>query len=390
MSTPPVLPYQTSLGFDPSACAFPRPHWPLLPGWQARHWAWQAAPELQASGGWQSYSRARYALRAALAAAGVGPGTRVLAPAYHCRTLIDPALALGAEVLLYPLSSTLQPLTEALEQALQASTPPKALVLTHFLGQPLPDESLRRWVELARARGVSVLEDCSHLCIPALWRDPQVLAGRLGDYAVASHYKFFPGGDGAALWWRAGRSAPATPRPSGSWAGLKGLAATLDPRQPPRASASTSTSLGEDRQTPAAQLSQHYRPEHEGRQALWSADLLRRHTQLDALVAQRRTHYAAWHALATTLTLARPLWQTQPAVPYAYPLLLEAPVAERFARLKRQGLPMWRWDDMAVSGCPVAQDYRLRLVHLPCHQSLTDADMAAMTRLVQTELGGAA
>ena len=45
---------------------------------------------------------------------------------------------------------------------------------------------------------------------------------------------------------------------------------------------------------------------------------------------------------------------------------------------------------MAVSGCPVAQDYRLRLVHLPCHQSLTDADMAAMTRLVHAELGGAA
>jgi len=390
MSCPPVLSYQASLGFDPSACAFARPRWPLLPRWQAGHWAWQAAPELQAPGGWQSYSRARYALRAALAAAGVSPGSRVLAPAYHCRTLIDPALTLGAEVLLYPLTHTLQPLADALEPALQAANAPKALVLTHFLGQALPDEVLSHWVERAHARGIAVVEDCSHLCIPALWRDPKVLAGRAGDYAVASHYKFFAGSDGAALWWQSGRAAPAAPRPGGIWAGLKGLAATLDPRQPPPLAGTEQASLGEDRLTPGAQLSPHYRPEHEGQRALWSSDRLRRHTQLDALVARRRAHYAAWQTLTVTLQRGRPLWSSQPAVPYAYPLLLDAPVAERFARLKRQGLPMWRWDDMAVSGCPVAQDFRLRLVHLPCHQSLSEADMAAMTSLLRAELGAAA
>ncbi|WP_374434150.1 hypothetical protein [Inhella sp.] len=101
-----------------------------LPRWKARHWSWQAAPGLQAYGGWQSYSHARYSLRAALA--------------YHFRTLIDPALALSTEVLPYPLTRTLQPLADALEPELQDANAPTALVLTHFPEQSLPDEVLSR------------------------------------------------------------------------------------------------------------------------------------------------------------------------------------------------------------------------------------------------------
>jgi dTDP-4-amino-4,6-dideoxygalactose transaminase len=41
---------------------------------------------------------------------------------------------------------------------------------------------------------------------------------------------------------------------------------------------------------------------------------------------------------------------------------------------------------MAVSACPVATGYRTQLLHLPCHQGLSDAQMNWMLALVKDVL----
>jgi hypothetical protein len=38
---------------------------------------------------------------------------------------------------------------------------------------------------------------------------------------------------------------------------------------------------------------------------------------------------------------------------------------------------------MAVSACQTATNYRLKLLHLPCHQELTPAQMTWMTSTLQ-------
>jgi dTDP-4-amino-4,6-dideoxygalactose transaminase len=50
--------------------------------------------------------------------------------------------------------------------------------------------------------------------------------------------------------------------------------------------------------------------------------------------------------------------------------------------LKQAGLPIFRWDDMAVSDCAVATRYRSQLLHLPCHQSLSERQMDWMVSVV--------
>jgi len=50
------------------------------------------------------------------------------------------------------------------------------------------------------------------------------------------------------------------------------------------------------------------------------------------------------------------------------------------------GVPVWRWDEMAISNCSVADDYRLHLLHLPCHQSLGEEEMAWMVAAVRIVL----
>lgn len=73
-------------------------------------------------------------------------------------------------------------------------------------------------------------------------------------------------------------------------------------------------------------------------------------------------------------------------VPYMFPLYIDHPERD-FDLLKRLSFPIWRWDEMALSECRVAADYRLHLLHLPCHQSLADDQMTwlvnALRRVLQ-------
>ena len=65
-----------------------------------------------------------------------------------------------------------------------------------------------------------------------------------------------------------------------------------------------------------------------------------------------------------------------------FPLYLEMP-DPHFYYLMRLGVPVWRWDSIAVSDCPTANDYRMHLLHLPCHQSLDEKQMDWMIAAVR-------
>jgi hypothetical protein len=72
-------------------------------------------------------------------------------------------------------------------------------------------------------------------------------------------------------------------------------------------------------------------------------------------------------------------------VPYAFPLLIDA-AGMGFHRLKMAGIPLWRWEDMAITDCAISRDYRLRVLQLPCHQELRAEELGWMIHTVQTLL----
>ena len=55
-----------------------------------------------------------------------------------------------------------------------------------------------------------------------------------------------------------------------------------------------------------------------------------------------------------------------------------------FHLLKLAGIPIWRWEDMALTDCPVAEDYRLRLIQLPCHQELKQMELDWMIGILRS------
>ncbi|WP_164962632.1 DegT/DnrJ/EryC1/StrS family aminotransferase [Rubrivivax sp. JA1026] len=377
--------------FDPAACGFPRPRVPVLaPLTPAQLGAPRPAPATPR----RHYARGRYALQAAYTLAGVGRGGALLAPAYHCRTMLDGALALGAEVVPYPLTPELHPDLDGLRRAAAACrTRPAAVLATHYFGLPRDIAALAAW---CRDEGLALVEDCSHALVEA---DPgapgRAPLGATGRWAVSSPYKFFPCPDGGWLWANGGAPLPAPPRAAGLADEARGLRqAWAQWRRPPVAPDAAALEAafaalapgepGRDWLEHDGGTSADYRGADAGRAGLRVSRWIERRSVLESLVQARRRHYAQWVDALAGLPGLRPLLPALPAhvAPYMVPVLVDEPAA-LFPPLKRLGLPIWRWDDMAVSGCEVSRRYRQGLFHLPCHQALDAAAMAWMTGAVR-------
>ncbi len=374
--------------FDPSDCGFPPPAVSVLPRFRR---ASLASAKLEESAGTQrSYSRGRYALRDAYSLCGVGQSGALLAPAYHCRTMIDPAVSLGAEVALYPVTGELKPDMAALARAVAAAAQPvRALLFTHFFGFP------RDVVETARfckEHDITLIEDCSHVWMPAAARAGIATMGR---YAVFSHYKYVPSEDGAALRGNFDAPLPSRNRSPSARRELAALArllggsrhASLGCSPPPDAAQDSTGECARHWIESTNATSTNYTAADEGMASLRSSSWILRRTDDTVLSQRRRQRYAQWLAGVRNLPGCRPLFPVLPddCVPYMFPLLLDTP-EPYFTRLKYMGMPIWRWDEMAMSDCPTASYYRLRLLHLPCHQELTNEEttwmLSAMARVL--------
>ncbi|WP_296483368.1 DegT/DnrJ/EryC1/StrS family aminotransferase [Rhodoferax sp.] len=389
--------------FDPSGCDFPKPRVPMLAPFSRHTLGYgQANSKNPADDGHSvcHFSRARYALLEAYRQSGVGLEGGLMAPAYHCRTMLDPAICLGAKVILYRLNPDLSVDLSALVTALEkCQHPVKALLATHYFGF---GQNLAQVKSLCDRYAIALIEDCSHVLFAGSDRIVPAAAGtalgKSGRFCVASPYKFFSCEDGGTLWATTAQGLlchkqrrPKLFNEVKSWlrAAQHACAAPLLPDPSTlsdQINAWTSLPLptGQDGPVHDEHASQHYVEADASLQSLAGSRWIMRHTNITRLVDRRRLHYQQWVNAMAGLPHCRTLFPELPhdVVPYAFPLYLEQPETHFYA-LKMLGVPVWRWDDLAVSTCPVATDFRLRLLHLPCHQELTAEQMLWMTSAVQ-------
>lgn len=378
--------------FDPSGCGFPSPQVPLLPAVLGSGWTMARKGAATTDTRW--YRRGRYALHAAYRSCGVGAQGPILLPAYHCRTMIDPAVALGAAVHLYPVRQDLGVDVDRLSELIRsAPVRPRALLATHYFGVRQP--ALGDIHQLCEQHGVSLIEDCSHAFVTGPSSARQLGIGSSGVYATSSFYKFVPSQDGALLWSNQSAPLPEQPKPASwrheaaaLWALGKGLVDSRGPRD--LTTAGEPGPQGRHHLDTTDHVSASYLPQEQDNGALVLSRQLLLHADREAIRLRRRTRFQQWLDALRGVTNARPLFDSLPAdcIPYMFPLLIDDP-ATVFAPLKRVGFPMFRWDSMAVSDCDVAASYRLRMVHLPCHQSLSDRQMAWMASRLLRQLAAA-
>lgn len=375
---------------------FPRPRAPLLPplsGSTAFGRRYADLPAVTDLAAVVCYASGAAAIAMALRAAGIGVGHRVLVPAYHCASMIEPVRAVGAEPILYRLTSTLAADMRDLETHRDAAV--RALLITHYFGFPQDTPALRAFCD---QRGLVLIEDCAHAWFGRFADRPP---GAFGDYAVASVRKFFPVPDGGLL-VSARRPLPASVagvtmaadikagidvlEESFGYGRLGALYFLLGPVLALKTAVWRAVKAWRQRlaSVPAATVGRAYAyidPDAVARPMTRTARGLMRLGAAGRIVARRRRHYRRIAMALEDLAGARPLHPELPesVVPYMFPVLIDRPEAV-FAPLKTMGVPIWRWDALRDTGCPVADRYGQSLFQLPCHQELRDRELEWMIK----------
>lgn len=290
---------------------------------------------------------------AMIASALLPAGSRILLPAYHCPALVEPFIWAGCEVDFYPMTRDLSPCQDYLAARIADCS---AIVLVPFFGLKgsTPGDAGN-----ARQQGCLVIEDLAHAA----------LARQLdGDYGVTSLQKFYPVTTGAELLvadsvtdtrvatlWRNSVLSDNRWR----WRGLHRRIAR-------RITGNNAAETSEYRYLNPADL---------GEPMLANDQRLTARSNHAQIRDNRRRHYQLLARALADSHLGQPLFPALAAddVPYVFPFLLHN--ARHFDSIRQLALPLYRWEEIAPSGCDVSEDYKTRLVQLPCHQDLTDDDL---------------
>lgn len=345
----------------------------------------------------------------ALRLLGIGPGDRVLLPAYHCISMLYPILWRGATPVYYRLLPDTTIDFDHLAAGLASGA--KAVIATHFFGFAQPIEQVRA---LCDAHGAALIEDCAHAFFGR--RNDRPL-GSFGDYAIASPVKFFPVFDGGCLISARHRLDDVILRRGGPAFQIKALLdplerATLYARLRPlgwllRGKTAVWSWL-KRRRTTAGGGAPVIGPSSSGGGAELALDwldvrmsriarlgMLRGRRDSARIAEARRTNYRRLATALSGIPGCRPLRPELPdadTVPYVLPLLVDAP-ALVFPALKHARVPVLRWEDMppeALATCPVAQRYRTELLQLPCHQALRTDEIDWIAKQVRAAVAAAA
>lgn len=369
--------------FNPQRFGFPPPRVPILPTrlrLGGGHWHSGAGEytSVTESRDYRFFSWGRYALLEAFRLSNVGPGGCALIPAYHCRTMLDPALSLGSDVRLYPVDRVLSPDVQAIESLIVDSPiPVRALVATHYFGFP---QCLDQLKVLCNQYDIALIEDCSHAFIRSR---SDLNMGAQGRYVVASPYKFCPTMDGGVLIGN-GLGLPHQLNARGareeivSAVRLMRRARSVQSVLP--GAVSTLAEIVEQEEDHVWEdgraISSAYDPASTTLSGFRLSHWIIRRSNIDHIATQRRKNYSKWLDGVAGIGGCRALYPALPegVVPYMFPLYLERQLPD-FHRLKLLGFPIWRWDSMGVSECAAAMDYRLHLLHLPCHQDIGEREM---------------
>lgn len=344
----------------------------------------------------------RIAIALALREMQVKAGDTVLVPAYHSPSMIPPVLACGATPRFYRIHPDTSVDLDDIAARLDPSV--RVLMVTHYFGFPQPLAALRAFCD---ARGLLLLEDCAHGFFGEYQGKP---FGAWGDYAIASSMKFFPVYEGGCLVSARHRLDGVRLHSPGAGFEAKVALTTLENsfahgrlpllaalfklplaakdrlwRALKAARASGAPGTAAPALAPSSSDSSYdFDPRWlDKRSALFSRLMLKlaSHRRIGAL---RRRHYQTLQAACAGLPGIRPLHPALPdgVYPWVFPLLADAPagLARLCAALGQAGVPYVRfgetlWPGVDAGTCPVSADLSQRLVALPCHQALTEAEL---------------
>lgn len=335
----------------------------------------------------------RIALYYALKYAGIKAGDDVLVPSYHCGSMIEPILWLEANPVFFNLDEKLEVTQIELNKRITPNV--KSLLLTHFFGFPQDVEMIKNF---CMQRKITLIEDCAHSYFTS---KGNVKMGESGDFCIASTVKFFSGTEGGLLVENKNKTTIDL-KPASFKSQLKHIKNYIEQSAQYNrlglfgklakklliSNANNKTTLDN------LALINKYQCTTEETDVLHKHNLIWfdhtqigmqptainkfvwKYTNIDNLISKRITNYNYYLQKLSGVKNIKFLHEQLPTgvVPYIFPLILDFP-KKHFPILKLKGVPIWRWEELVLSDCEVSNNYRLKLIQIPCHQGLKPKEL---------------
>ncbi|MBV8665775.1 MAG: DegT/DnrJ/EryC1/StrS aminotransferase family protein [Burkholderiaceae bacterium] len=352
------------------------------------------APSILNHAGARFVTSGRMAIGLALQQMKIGPGDKVLLPAYNCSSMVEPVISIGATPVFYKIRPDTSVDLDDIEAHLDGNA--KALLVTHYFGFPQTLSVVRR---LCDQRGVMLVEDCAHSFFGGSDTSP---VGAYGDYAIASSMKFFPIFDGGCLVSTRHDIGKIPLRSAGFGFEAKAVLNTLEKgfeygrlkavelllylpmalknlawRKIKNTAPTKYKAFGPG----ASDGGFSFEPSWLDKKSSLCSRVLIALASKSRIAAKRRANYMRLQEALADLPDCRPLFAQLPeeVVPYVFPLVARDP-ARVFPLLKNAGVPVIRfgeflWDGVDETLCPVSVDLSRRVMQFPCHQELKPAEL---------------
>lgn len=370
------------------------PVWPILSAAAFLEERKSSTPSVLNAGHSVYVTAGRIAIGLALRLAGVAPGDKVLLPAYHCASMVDPLSCVSGSPVFYRLNEDLRVDLEDIARKIDAST--HVLIAINYFGFPQDLEKLRKFCD---DHHLVLIEDCAHSFFGEFEGRP---LGSYGDYAIASLTKFFPVKEGGCLISTDPEARKLLPRSRGPMAGLQqGFLAiedavyhdrltTLRPlvqaihqarrlRPRPKSSPKSQDVDGPAFMRPG--ISEGFDPGWLDVKSSGISMWISRNVSTGRIARRRREFFGRMLAHFTAHRGCRPLITELPegVVPYMFPLWVDD-LSTVFPALEDRAVPMQRfgqflWPGVDENLCRTSVEFSKHLIQLPCHQDLREDEL---------------
>ena len=372
---------------------------------------WPAGiPSLLDAGKVVHLTTGRVAIALALECLGLKPGQKVLVPAYHCASMIMPLSRVGAEPAYYRIRDDLSVDLDDIKARIDGAT--KALMVTYYFGFPQDMPRIRRFCD---DRGLALIEDCAHSFFGRIAGRP---IGSYGDFAIGSQRKFFPVFDGGCLISPMVSPDRVATREQGFGANLKAvltlcqdaigfgrlpaLRPLVDGLKSVRGQVRGSAAGADE---PNAEASGNPAEDNSGGFGEFDGEWMDKKPMVISwavirtfskgyVIDRRRRNYQALLQGLENLSGCRLLNPELPddVVPYMFPIWIDD-LDSVFPRLEDEAVPMQRFGQFLAPGidqsvCEVSTRRSHHSVQLPCHQALSESDLALIIDRVRRVVQG--
>lgn len=300
----------------------------------------------------------------------------ILIPAYHCPALVEPFIWLGYEIRFYPLQSDLSIDLKILSELLTDDV--THCVVVRYFGFGQNNDEV---IDFLQGHSVKIIEDCAHSLFrfsehfkSGANKPPQV------DASICSINKILPTIDGGALYLKTPFQAKLShvgweeeAKACAFLLGIPQLLAKIKGRLP-----SNQQDMPASIPLVVEQEDSHLRYFHPidlESASYRHTKMIFRHSNFAKIKAKRRANFQYLTQHLNNPEIGEVLFKqlADEDVPYVIPLLLTD--EKHFVSLRKSGIQILRWEEVAISDCEVSQRYRSTLIQIPCHQQLSRQQM---------------